>query len=167
MSALLMATLAVSAEKVVESPNGRLTVDLTMEDGVPYYQVVLDGQTFIQPSALGLITNIGDFSRDLTLKEVTTNDVKDEYALRNIKQSHVSYEACEAVAHFAQKGQPVMDVTFRVSNRDVALRYTILPKKARGGDILSCVVNEEKTAFKLPGSAEQTDDGLCTYGTKL
>jgi len=151
--AALMGVATANAEKIVESPNGQLTVDLTVEDGAPRYQIVLNGQTFVEPSALGLVTNIGDFSSNLSLKGVTVNDVKDEYTLRNIKQSHVSYEACEAVAHFEQNGQPVMDVTFRVSNRDVALRYTILSKRGRGGETLSCVINEEKTAFKLPANA--------------
>ena len=151
--AALMGVATANAEKIVESPNGRLTVDLAVENGTPAYQVALDGQTFVQPSALGVVTNIGDFSRDLTLKGVTVSDVKDEYTLRNIKQSHVSYEAREAVARFEQNGQPVMDVTFRVSNRDVAFRYTILSKRGRGGETLSCVISEEKTAFKLPADA--------------
>ena len=156
LTAAMFALLGVTslyAEKIVESPNGRLAVDLTVENGTPRYQVLLDGQTYIQPSALGLVTNIGDYSTDLTLKNVTTSDVKEEYSLRNIKQSHVSYEAREAVAHFEQKGAAVMDITFRVSDRDVAFRYTVLPKRGRGGETLSCIVTEERTAFQLPADA--------------
>ena len=61
MLALLGAT-SLYAEKIVESPNGRLAVDLTVENGTPRYQVLLDGQTYIQPSALGLVTNIGEIA---------------------------------------------------------------------------------------------------------
>ena len=106
--AALMGVATANAEKIVESPNGRLTVDLAVENGAPRYQVALDGQTFVESSALGLVTNIGDFSSNLTLKGVTVSDVKDEYTLRNIKQSHVSYEAREAVARFEQNGQPAI-----------------------------------------------------------
>lgn len=138
------------ANEVVSSPDGRIKVELTVKEGQPCYQVSYDGQLVIGQSALGLITNIGDFSRDLTLAKVVTNNVKADYSLRNIKQSHVSYEASEAIAQYEQQGTHVMDVTFRVSNRDVAFRYTILPKKIRRDERLCCIVEEELTAFQLP-----------------
>lgn len=43
---------------------------------------------------------------------------------------------------------------FRVSNNDVAFRYTVYPKK----DILCCVVQQEATGFVLP---EGTTTFLC------
>ena len=47
-----------------------------------------------------------------------------------------------------------MDVIFRVSNRDVAFRYRILPQR----DTKVCVENEEASGFKLP---EGTTTFLC------
>ena len=137
------------ADEVVSSPDGRVKVTLSVSDGRPCYEVAYDGQTIIGQSALGLVTNMGDLSRDLTLAKVTTNGVSDTYSLRNIKQSRVEYEASEAVAQYEQEGRHVMDITFRVSNRDVAFRYTVLPRR----DTRSCVVTEEKTAFRLPVAA--------------
>ena len=74
------------------------------------------------------------------------------YTLRNIKQSRVDYEATEAVATYTQGGQPVMDIIFRVSNRDVAFRYKLYPKR----DTRVCVVQSEASAFALP-------DGTTTF----
>ena len=141
------------ADNVATSPNGRITLDLTMKDGAPVYQVAYDGQVVIGESALGLLTNIGDYSGNLQLTEVQKREVKDTYSLRNIKQSQVNYEACEAKAVFTQNGQHVMDITFRVSNRDVAFNYTLFPRKGRGDATMCCVIQEERSAFQLPAEA--------------
>ena len=137
------------ATDVVSSPDGRITVELIMNNGSPCYQVSYDKQVVIQPSALGVQTNMGDYCRDLKLNKVTTSDIHDEYSLRNIKQSHVTVEACQAVAEFQKEGRHVMNITFRVSNRDVAFRYTLLPQK----ETRCCVVTQETTQFQLPTTA--------------
>jgi hypothetical protein len=109
----------------------------------------------LNSSALGVVTNIGDYTQGLSLKEgVATKAVNENYTLRNIKQQQVSYEANEAVATYLQKGQPVMDVIFRVSNRDVAFRYKLYPKR----DTRVCVVQREASGFVLP---EGTTTFLC------
>ena len=106
----------------------------------------------LKPSALGLTTNIGDYTQGLTLKGVVTNPVSDTYSLRNIKQSHVAYQANEAVATYEKDGRTVMDIIFRVSNRDVAFCYRLYPKK----DTRVCVVESEASCFVLP-------DGTTTF----
>jgi hypothetical protein len=97
---MLGMTQATYAGEVITSPDGRVSLEIDVKDGKPCYQVKYDGQVMIGESALGLVTNMGDFSRNLTMTDVKTVDIKDEYILRNIKQSHVSYEAREAVAHY-------------------------------------------------------------------
>ncbi len=149
----VLGLLGMQAGETVTSPDGRIKLELTDGDGKPCYQVSYNNQVVIGSSALGLLTNIGDLSRDIKLKKVTVNDVTDEYSLRTIKQSHVSYQAREAVAEYEQKDQPVMNITFRVSNRDVAFRYTVLSQKKRGGETLCCELKEELTAFQLPAEA--------------
>ena len=137
----------------VTSPNGdiKVTLELTNQ-GKPQYSVNYEGQEMLKPSALGLTTNIGDYTQGLTLKGVVTNPVSDTYSLRNIKQSHVAYQANEAVATYEKDGRTVMDIIFRVSNRDVAFRYRLYPKK----DTRVCVVESEASSFVLP-------DGTTTF----
>ena len=143
---------SVQAEEKIVSPNGKVVLTLSMDQGQPSYQVAYDGQTVIVPSVLGLVTNIGDYSQGLVQKAVDTKAVKETYSLRNIKQSHVDYEATEAIASYEQDGQTVMDIIFRVSNRDVAYRYRIYPKK----EARVCVVEREASSFVLP-------DGTTTF----
>ena len=137
----------------VTSPDGdiKVTLELTNQ-GKPQYSVNYEGQEMLKPSALGLTTNIGDYTQGLTLKGVVTNPVSDTYSLRNIKQSHVAYQANEAVATYEKDGRTVMDIIFRVSNRDVAFRYRLYPKK----DTRVCVVESEASSFVLP-------DGTTTF----
>ncbi len=135
-----------AAEKSFSSPDGKLTVWVDDANGTPTYRVALGETSFIESSPLGLKTNIGDFTQGLTLTGCEVKPVKDQYQLATIKQSQVSYEATEAVCSFEQQGKKVMDVVFRVSNRDVAYRYTIYPK----GGTLVCVVDSEASGFQLP-----------------
>ena len=150
----LLGLTTVQAEEKISSPDGKVVLTLSVDNGQPVYQVAYDGQTMIAPSALGIVTNIGDYSQGLTQKSVETKAVKDSYVLRNIKQSHVDYEATEAVAQYEQDGKAVMDIIFRVSNRDVAYRYKIYPKK----ETRVCVVEREASSFVLP---EGTTTFLC------
>ena len=150
--AILLSVMTANAQSVT-SPDGdiKVTLELTNQ-GKPQYSVNYEGQEMLKPSALGLTTNIGDYTQGLTLKGVVTNPVSDTYSLRNIKQSHVAYQANEAVVTYEKDGRTVMDIIFRVSNRDVAFRYRLYPKK----DTRVCVVESEASSFVLP-------DGTTTF----
>ena len=145
--ALLCLTTAANAQSI-QSPDGKVTVTLELaEGGKPCYKVNYQGLEVLNKSALGVVTNIGDFTQGLEVKEVVQNKVNRTYDLRNIKQSHIDYEANEAVATYTRQGNPVMDVIFRVSNRDVAFRYKIYPGRR---DTRVCVVENEASSFVLP-----------------
>ena len=136
-------------------PDGRVQVTVSDEGGRPSYSVKYDGVTFLEPSPLGLVTNIGDYSQGVSLgEEMKLGRVDETYSLATIKQSTVHYEATEAVCPIIQGGERVYDIVFRVSNRDVAFKYKVYPK----GNTLCCVVKEEKTGFVLP---EGTTTFLC------
>jgi hypothetical protein len=147
-AALALCLLTAQAtEKTFQSPDGKMAVTVNDEGGRPTYQVTLDGTTFIERSPLGVKMNFGDLSQGLTLKDCKTSTVKDEYSLKTIKQSHVSYEATEAVCQFEKQGKPALDVIFRVTGRDVAYRYKIYGSKK---DMFSAVVESEASSFVLP-----------------
>ena len=155
----MMATVAVSAaEQQVTSPDGRITVTVSDEGGIPRYQVSLCGKIFIQPSALGLKLNFDDLTQGLAMKACEVNKFEDEYSLKTIKQSHIKVEATEAVCHFEKDGRRALDIVFRVTGRDVAYRYKVYPKKVRGGETLAGVVETEASSFVLP---EGTTTFLC------
>ena len=145
---------AWATEQTFNSPDGKLTVVVEDQNGIATYRVSQGTTVMIENSPLGLDTNMGNYTTDLTLASCEVKTVKESYDLRTIKQSHVDYEATEAVCSFEKQGKKVMDVIFRVSNRDVAFRYRILPQR----DTKVCVVNEEASGFKLP---EGTTTFLC------
>ena len=155
-AALALCLLTAQAtEKTFQSPDGKMAVTVSDQGGKATYQVTLDGTVFITPSPLGVMMNFADLSQGLTLKDCQTTTVKDEYSLKTIKQSHVSYEATEAVCQFEKDGKPALDVIFRVTGRDVAYRYKIYASKK---DMFSAVVESEASSFVLP---EGTTTFLC------
>ena len=154
----LMLSVTMLKAQTVTSPNGKVAVILELiEGGQPCYRVLYEGVDVIERSPLGLKTNIGDFTQGLVMKELKQQQVSETYELRNIKQSCVDYEATEGVATYALKDKsemPVMDIIFRVTDRDVAFRYRIQPQK----ETRVCVVTEEASSFALP---EGTTSFLC------
>jgi hypothetical protein len=142
----------VSAEIIVKSPNERIAVDFAMNEGKPVYKILYDGKVALEESSLGLVTNIGDYTRNLTwVKEKTKQETASgTYSLRNIKCSNVTYEYNTVKLCLAQDAKPVMEIEFRAGNRDVAFAYAVFEK----GERRSCVVAEERTTFNLSSEAK-------------
>ncbi len=144
---LFVGMQASAREVELRSPDGKLCVTVDDTDGNPTYRVDYDGVAFLDKSPLGLDTNIGDFTRGLTLTGVSEPTTLDEtYELKTIKNSHPRYVANVQTYTFSKEGTPVCDVVFQVSNHDVAFKYRVL----RRGETLSCVVNREATGFAFP-----------------
>ena len=148
----LLSSFAIMADNQIASPDGNIVVTISTDNGSPHYRVAYKGQVVIAPSALGMVTNIGDYTMALVEKSFETKMVSDSYSLPNIKQSHVDYKANEAIVRYERGEKPAMDITFRVSNRDVAFRYTLHPR----GETRVCVVEREVSNFALP-------DGTTTF----
>ncbi len=147
---------AHALENQIVSPDGQLTVIVSDNGGQPTYQVSRSGQNVLLPSPLGVKLNFADLTQGVTLKDCAVKSVSDSYELKTIKQSHVSYEATEGVCQFEKDGWRAFDVVFRVSNRDVAFRYQLYPKKVRNDETRVAVVQSEATGFVMP-------DGTTTF----
>ncbi|PBJ15932.1 glycoside hydrolase family 97 protein [Flavobacterium sp. ACN6] len=157
----LVSFFKLNAQSTVKSPDGKLTVSVSVNNGIPLYSVTYNEKTFIEKSPLGLKTNAGDFSSGLTLEtNVTQNKIDDVYQLQNIKQSSVHYKANEAVFSFIKEGKSAIDVIFRVSNNNAAFKYKLYPQK----ETLSCVVQEEVSGFLLP---KGTTSFLCPQSNPM
>ena len=138
----------------ISSPDGRMNVVVTEENGKLFYEVSRDNVSFLEKSPLGVVTNVADWSQGLTIVDSETKNVSDSYSLRTIKQGQVDYQATETVCKIGKGADRVMDIIFRVSNRDVAYRYRLLPQ----GQTLAAVVMHEVSSFVLP---EGTTTFLC------
>ena len=129
-SCLLLTCLSAQAfEKKITSPDGNIVVTISDDGGMLGYQVDYKGAAMLMRSPLGLKLNFEDLTKDLMVKDCTTKTVTDDYSLKTIKQSNVHYEATEAVCQIVKGSRHAMDIIFRVSNRDVAFCYQLLPKK--------------------------------------
>lgn len=148
---LMIAFNAVAEDRKFSSPDGRIEVTVSDSDGTPDYSVTYDGNVFILPSPLGLNTSMGEYMSGMTMlpEKEAPRLIEEQYILKTIKQSQVDYKAVEAVFTFAQNERPVYDVIFRVSDRDVAFRYRLYPRR----NTLSCVIFSEATGFRLPQTA--------------
>ena len=134
-----------AAESTVSSPDGKLVVTVSDSDGTPSYSVQYNGNNYLVDSPLGLVTDLGDYSKDLTLKATKINQVSDSYSLPNLKFSNIEYNANQGVFTFADaRGRDIYDVVFNVSNNDIAFKY-VMAKQNK----LCCVIYEEKTGFRF------------------
>ena len=153
---LLLNACSVAAQDVtVSGPDQRLQVAFDCQtDGGLVYSVVYDGQSMWANSPLGLETNMGSFVKGLKLERHEIHSIDTVYEQSRIKASHIHYQANELTCHLTNAEGRQMAVTFRVSNNDVALRYS-LPRQHGTGSVR---IMSEATGFHFP---EQTTTFLC------
>lgn len=151
---LVLAVSAVSLlplmaqDVTVASPDNKLqlTVSCPAGGGKPSYSILYNGKQMLESSPLGLETNVGDFTDALKWHGHDTRKIDTVYNQSRIKVSRVHYRANELLCEFSNAKGQKMYVTFRISNHDVAFRYT-LPRQGERGSV---VVNREQTGFHLP-----------------
>lgn len=138
---------AETPEQPLTSPDGKTSVCVTCQGGQASYTLTFQGETMLEASPLGLMTNVGDFSQGLTLSQTSPiTSVIDDYTLYNIKKSQNHYEANCQTFTFNQGDKPVLSVTFEVSDNNVAFRYQLLPRR----ETMCCVIDSEATGYNLP-----------------
>lgn len=145
----------VSAQQAtVTGPDGNLKVDISLKGGKPLYTVSYKDKTILEDSPLGFVTDIGDFSTNVSYVGQTTSTVSKTYVQDRIKQSVVNYNANELKIAFANADKNPFDVVFRVSNNDIAFRYEM----PQYGETASIVMKSEATGFDFP---ENTTTFIC------
>lgn len=140
----------------VNGPDGKLQlmVSCPSANGEVSYAVTYNGKQMLESSPLGMETNVGDFYRGLQLKEHKVTAFDTVYEQSRIKASHIHYRANELLCSFVNGEGKNVQITFRVSNNDVAFRYTLPREQGKG----SVTVNSERTGFRFPS---QTTTFLC------
>lgn len=144
MLALWTSAACWAGHVTVSSPDGRLMVTVENQK----YSVEYDGRLVVGPSALGLKTSLADFTQALKYVDCHEETVRKAYDMRQTKASHVEYEANQLVLDYQTADSLHMQVTFLVSNNDVAFRYT-LPRPAKGNPKRT-IIYKENTAFSFP-----------------
>lgn len=156
---ILVAMLGLNAfaaqEVTVKGPDGKLQLTVFGQDGgSACYSVIYNGKTMLEKSPLGMNTNIGDFSKEMKLLGHSTKQIDTVYNQTRIKTSRIHYQANELTCNFENAQGQKIGMVFRVSDHDVAFRYTLPRQNGKG----SVTVTTEKTGFRFP---QQTTTFLC------
>ena len=94
LSIAMITSLGVYAAKVdVKSPDGKLVVSVSDDDGVPGYEICYDGIAVLDKSALGLKTDVADFTSGLSIISTEKKTIDKEYEITRTKTSFVHYVA--------------------------------------------------------------------------
>jgi len=145
-SSLLLAPFSRAQE--ITSPDGVIAVKLSLDAGALSYQVTRAGRPVLEPSPLGLESNLGSFATGLQAAGSAVAKLDEHYVLPHGKVRDVHYVANELTARFTNAPGHTLEVVFRVSDRDVAFAYRITGKEKQ-----RIVIHREHTAFNLPSSA--------------
>ncbi len=156
MAAAMTFAVAQAKDVKVASPDGKLVVTVTDEGGKAAYSVELDGRQMLTKSALGLKTNIGDFTQRLTIAGSEERKVAKDYTMTRTKASSASYVANQATISLVNQDGYRMDVTMSVSDNDVAYRYSL--PRGKGDNPKCAVIYSEASSFNFP---DKTTTFIC------
>lgn len=149
---IAVATVILSVQSVnaavsrIESPDGKLIVNVDDAGGRVTYGVEYAGKTILEQSPLGLITKEFDFSHNLKLTNEERESINESYTLNRSKKRVVDYKANEWTGTFSNTENAQFRIVFRVSNNDIAFKYIILGNGKSAADI----VEHEITGFDFP-----------------
>ena len=146
--ALITPSLGMAREASITSPNGKLTVTINDDGGKARYTVSLEGKQMLMPSDLGFKANFGDFTQGLKIVSTKAEQVDKCYEMRQVKQSHMHYQATLLTLDFENAQRQKMSMEFSVSDNDIAFRY-LIPRQ-RNDNPKSTVILSEATSFLMP-----------------
>lgn len=149
ISVLIISLSAFCQQNDLTGPDGKLLVSVVVEQGKPVYSVKYNGITMLEPSSLGLITTAGNFADNMKFLSSSNNKIDKTYFQEKIKKSTVHYIANERIYSFSNIKNQKIDIIFRVSNNDIAIRYYI----HRAGNSANCIIQKELTGFNFPDRA--------------
>ena len=148
VSALLFSALNVDAD-VVTSPNGVVSIDFQLKNGIPTYKVDYKGKPVIKESRLGLELRDGKNLMDGFEQLNATTSTFDETwqpVWGEVKEIRNHYN--ELLAELKQPSTDrYMNIRFRVYDDGVGFRYEFPQQK----NLVYFVIKEEHSQFAMTG----------------
>lgn len=148
ISALLFSALNVDAD-VVTSPNGIVSIDFQLKNGIPTYKVDYKGKPVIKESRLGLELRDGKNLMDgFEQLNVTTSTFDETWqpVWGEVKEIRNHYN--ELLAGLKQPSTDrYMNIRFRVYDDGVGFRYEFPQQK----NLVYFVIKEEHSQFAMTG----------------
>ncbi len=137
----------------ITSPDGNIKASFKMDkqNGGLTYELYHGNELVVEPSPMGLVTSLGDFTNGLTYSETVSNEnVKDDYTLMGAKKKDVSTIYNEKTFWFA-KGGVSYGIAVRAYDDGIAFRYLV--KKDGGGELR---ISAEHTGIGIPKDSSVT-----------
>lgn len=145
----LIYTLLIFAGAItLSSSNKMVNVEIEIEDGIATYSVKYGAGEMLLPSRLGIKTNIGDFTKGLTLKDIKNGTYSRTDKMTRTKTSRLEFFAKKYDIYLQNEENNEIIVTFLLSDNNVAFRYTLLRQE---DDNPKCaLVYSEASSFLFP-----------------
>ncbi|MCJ8191598.1 glycoside hydrolase family 97 protein [Sphingomicrobium aestuariivivum] len=126
-AALFALPAAATAEEVVTSPDGRISVTVDVNgEGRPFYRVDLDGETIVNDSRLGfLMADQDKLERRLALIDAETGSADETWEQPWGEKRYIRDHHNELSVTFREDSEAAREfgVTFRVFDNGVGFRY--------------------------------------------
>ncbi|HEX9045985.1 MAG TPA: glycoside hydrolase family 97 N-terminal domain-containing protein, partial [Verrucomicrobiae bacterium] len=136
-------SLAAAEAVVVASPDGKVKLQLTAEDGVLRYDVAVDGQPVLEPSKLGIVSDGNNLGEGVTLGQIDRRKVNERYRLWGAHAEAVN-RANEVTVTATSHGE-TFAVDIHVANDGAAARLRLAAKANRQ-------IQGDSSAWRLPGN---------------
>ena len=148
LAALVLLTAACAPKTSVTSPDGRIAVRFGLDEaGIPSYCVDVDGQPFLEPSLLGLLSDDAVLDRGFSLKSSQVRSVQETWHQPWGENKEVEDRHQELVLHLKNDAGVGLDLEFRVFDDGLGFRY----RYAVPQDTLRIV--RERTQFAFASDA--------------
>ena len=127
----------------VKSPDGRTVVTLEVNgEGEALYSVTFAGEQIVAPSQLGIETSCGEFDEGLEIVDIERSTFREVWEPVWGQFAEIENYYNEMVVTLKNGNGECVDVTFRLFDDGVALRYTL------GGEG-ACDIYDETTEFRM------------------
>ncbi|MBC6491369.1 glycoside hydrolase family 97 protein [Flavihumibacter stibioxidans] len=148
-SCLALLFSALAAAQTIQSPDGKLALQVSLLDSIPHYQLSYGGKTIIQPSKLGLtLVNAPSLRTGFALKDQQTASKNEPWNPVMGEQKTILNHYNELAITLSQPAQQRdMIIRFRLFNDGLGFRYEFPQQK----NLNYFVIQEEESQFALNG----------------
>ncbi|MBI9062330.1 MAG: glycoside hydrolase family 97 protein [Marinilabiliaceae bacterium] len=145
---LVILALGLRAEEL-KSPNGQFTLQFEVKEGIPVYQLDLNGHAIIKESKLGLeLKDASSLLDGFTLANVSTSSFDETWkpVWGEVKEIRNHYNEMAVTLDQKSSGR-IMVIRLRLFDDGLGFRYEF-PEQAK---LTHFVIKEERTQFAMAG----------------
>ena len=146
------------------SPSGELEIDLACDvGGRLFFEVSDGGHTVLERSAIGIVTDVCDFSHGLNAVGCDRGELEETYSNISGSFSEVTFSA-NTMTVTLEKGMFRMLLELRAQDDGFAYRYTL---ERADGIPISTKIKRESGHFALPADSKIFAEKITSIGAKF